>query len=225
MKIKMTRVLTTLLAVMLCMTVFSANALAVETTTSPAQTDTSTTTPTSSSKPLTPDGTGTVTDNVTNEDGKEFFTITTPSKHVFYLIIDRQKDSENVYFLDAVTEKDLLALAQSEGQNTDNSSSSKVTTTPEASSSPTVSTPTAPSDSQPEKQNSGAAVAAVAVCSRYYRAAACVFKSASRVKPKTSPIRMMPTMTRMRTLNPSRRMSRKHPTRKRSVRTNDLLHR
>jgi SLT domain-containing protein len=104
-----------------------------------------------------------VIDNVTNEDGKEFFTITTPSKHVFYLIIDRQKESENVYFLDAVTEKDLLALAQSEGQNTNNSSSSKVTTTPEASSAPTVSTPTASSNSQLEKQNSGAAVAAVAV--------------------------------------------------------------
>ena len=44
-------------------------------------------------KPLTPDGTGTVIDNVTNEDGKEFFTITTPSKHVFYLIIDRQKNA------------------------------------------------------------------------------------------------------------------------------------
>lgn len=152
-----------LLAVMLCMTAFSVNAFAYggeETTPSPTQTDT----PSSEaeSKPLTPDGTGTVIDNVTNEDGKEFFTITTPSKHVFYLIIDRQKNAENVYFLDAVTEKDLLALAQSEGQDTGDSSS-KVTTTPEASSSPTASPPAAPSDSQPEKQSSGAAVAAVAL--------------------------------------------------------------
>lgn len=116
MKNKMTHVFTMLLAVMLCMTAFSANAFAYggeETTLSTTQTDT----PSSEaeSKPLTPDGTGTVIDNVTNEDGKEFFTITTPSKHVFYLIIDRQKNAENVYFLDAVTEKDLLALAQSEG--------------------------------------------------------------------------------------------------------------
>jgi hypothetical protein len=164
MKNKMTRVFTMLLTVMLCMTAFSVNAFAYggeETTPSPTQTDT----PSSEaeSKLLTPDGTGTVIDNVTNEDGKEFFTITTPSKHVFYLIIDRQKNAENVYFLDAVTEKDLLALAQSEGQGTDDSSSFKVTTTPEASASPAASTPTAPSDSQPEKQNSGAAVAAVAL--------------------------------------------------------------
>lgn len=51
-------------------------------------------------------------DNATDGDGKEFFTITTPSENVFYLIIDRQRDGQNVYFLNAVTEKDLLALAE-----------------------------------------------------------------------------------------------------------------
>lgn len=34
---------------------------------------------------------------------------------MFYLVVDKQRDSENVYFLDAVTEKDLLALAESDG--------------------------------------------------------------------------------------------------------------
>lgn len=63
-------------------------------------------------KPFTPDGTGTVVDNATDEEGKEFFTITTPSENVFYLVIDRQRSTENVYFLNAVTEADLLALAQ-----------------------------------------------------------------------------------------------------------------
>ena len=62
-------------------------------------------------KPFTPEGTGTVVDNATDGDGKEFFTIT-PSENVFYLIIDRQRDGQNVYFLNAVTEKDLLALAE-----------------------------------------------------------------------------------------------------------------
>ena len=114
-------------------------------------------------KPLTPDGAGTVIDNATNEDGKEFFTITTPSKHVFYLIIDRQKDAENVYFLDAVTDKDLLALAKSDNEDVSDSSSSKAASTPETSSAPTVSTPTVSSNSQPEKQNSSAGIAAVAV--------------------------------------------------------------
>lgn len=63
-------------------------------------------------KPFTPDGTGTVIDNATDEEGKEFFTIMTPSENVFYLVIDRQRSTENVYFLNAVTEADLLALAE-----------------------------------------------------------------------------------------------------------------
>lgn len=63
-------------------------------------------------KPFTPEGTGTVVDNATDEDGKEFFTITTPSENVFYLVIDRQRTDNNVYFLNAVTENDLLALAE-----------------------------------------------------------------------------------------------------------------
>jgi hypothetical protein len=63
-------------------------------------------------KPLTPDGTGTVLDNPTGADGKEFFTIQTADESVFYLIIDRQRDNENVYFLNAVTVEDLIPLAQ-----------------------------------------------------------------------------------------------------------------
>lgn len=62
--------------------------------------------------PFTPVGTGTVIDNATGEDGKEFFTIVTPAENVFYLIIDRQRETEDVYFLNAVTEADLLALAE-----------------------------------------------------------------------------------------------------------------
>lgn len=66
--------------------------------------------------PFTPSGTGTVVDNATDEDGKEFFTITTPAENVFYLVIDRQRGTENVYFLNAVTEADLLALAEQTGE-------------------------------------------------------------------------------------------------------------
>ena len=63
-------------------------------------------------KPFTPEGTGTVLDNATDQDGKEFFTITTAEEAVFYLVIDRQRGAENVYFLNAVTASDLLALAE-----------------------------------------------------------------------------------------------------------------
>ncbi len=62
--------------------------------------------------PFTKDGTGTVVDNATDEDSKEFYTITAPDESVFYLVIDKQKTSENVYFLNAVTVDDLLPFVE-----------------------------------------------------------------------------------------------------------------
>lgn len=62
--------------------------------------------------PFTPDGQASVTDHATEGDGKEFYTFTTPDGNVFFLVIDSQRDSENVYFLNAVTEADLAALAE-----------------------------------------------------------------------------------------------------------------
>ncbi len=73
-------------------------------------------TETQESNAFTPDGTGTVTDTATDEDGKQFYTITTPAGNTFYLIIDLERNSDNVYFLDAVTEADLLALAELSGE-------------------------------------------------------------------------------------------------------------
>lgn len=75
--------------------------------------------------PFTPEGQATVTDNATEADGKEFYTFTTPDGNVFYLVIDHERKSENVYFLNAVTETDLLALAAKE-QGKDQGSESAV---------------------------------------------------------------------------------------------------
>ena len=61
---------------------------------------------------FTPDGQATMLDNAADEDGKEFYTFTTPEGNIFYLVIDRERDSDNVYFLNAVTEQDLYALAE-----------------------------------------------------------------------------------------------------------------
>ena len=62
--------------------------------------------------PFTPDGTGTVVDNATDEDVKEFYTITDAAESVVYLVIDTQQTSANVYSLNAVTVDDLLPLAE-----------------------------------------------------------------------------------------------------------------
>jgi hypothetical protein len=63
-------------------------------------------------QPFTPSGTGETVDNAEETDGKEFFTITTADENTFYLVIDRQRSTENVYLLDAVTEDDLQSLAE-----------------------------------------------------------------------------------------------------------------
>jgi len=68
--------------------------------------------------PFTPDGSATVIDNATSDDGKEFFTFATPEGNVFFLVIDRSRGQDNVYFLNAVTEQDLMALAASSGGDT-----------------------------------------------------------------------------------------------------------
>ena len=115
MKNKLFRRAAVLTAALFSLTCMSVTAYAqsdepAEETTPPAATETV-------AKPFTPDGTGTVVDNATDEDGKEFFTITTPSENVFYLVIDRQRTENNVYFLNAVTEKDLLALAEADPES------------------------------------------------------------------------------------------------------------
>ena len=89
------------------------------TTTQPSGSASVTTDPEQTAKPLTPDGQGTVVDNVTDQDSKEFFTFTTPNENTFYLVIDKQRESENVYFLNAVTESDLLALAEKDKEPED----------------------------------------------------------------------------------------------------------
>lgn len=63
------------------------------------------------SRQFTPPGTGTVIDQATDSDEKVFYTITAPGDHIFYLVIDKQRNNDNVYFLNAVTVDDLLPLA------------------------------------------------------------------------------------------------------------------
>ena len=99
----------------------STSSPAASTTTPPDETNNAVTAPDDeqAANSFTPDGQGTVVDNVTDDGSKEFFTFTTPGENTFYLVIDRDRESENVYFLNAVTESDLYALAeQDEEQET-----------------------------------------------------------------------------------------------------------
>ena len=128
-----------------------------------AQTPESTSTPqptesaTPEQKPFTPAGSATTVDNATDGDGKEFFTITTPDENIFYLIIDRQRESENVYFLNAVTEEDLAALAQKKSGTSGESAVPTPAPTPQPEPEP-IPTPEPEPEQPAEKGNGGALI-------------------------------------------------------------------
>lgn len=101
---------------------------------------------------FTPDGTGTVVDDIVEQNGKEFLTITTPDGNVFYLIIDRARDENGVYLLNAVTEDDLLSLAkEGDGKGT----SESAVPTPEPTPSQTEPTPEPTPEPETPAKDSG----------------------------------------------------------------------
>lgn len=63
--------------------------------------------------PLTPDGNLTITDDILIEN-KQFITVHSRSGADFYIIIDRSRDADNVYFLNQVDDIDLFALLEAE---------------------------------------------------------------------------------------------------------------
>lgn len=118
MKIKNCTVLITL-AVVLCITAFSFPVSANV----PENEELSVNDNVESTSPLTPSGNLTIIDDVhqvtdTSDENKiedkQFITVESKNGNVFYIIIDRIGDTENVYFLNAVDETDLLALTEDE---------------------------------------------------------------------------------------------------------------
>lgn len=139
-KIRMTAALC---AVFLMAFSFSTGAYASGGEETPEVTEAPTTSETTSDpNPFTPAGTGTVVNTATDEDGKQFYTITTPDENVFYLVIDLQREQDNVYFLNAVTEKDLLALAEKSEDTEKNQTAAIATPEPESDSETDISSGT-----------------------------------------------------------------------------------
>jgi uncharacterized membrane protein len=84
-----------------------------------AAASTSSIAPVTASGAIPTDGTGTVIENSTDTPEKrEFFTIKTPAGNVFYIVVDKQKTSDNVYLLTPVTESDLAKLTGSKTADT-----------------------------------------------------------------------------------------------------------
>lgn len=61
---------------------------------------------------LTPKGNVQLVDDVTDNENLQFITVTARDGSVFYFVIDKGANSENVYFLNTVDESDLAALVE-----------------------------------------------------------------------------------------------------------------
>lgn len=61
---------------------------------------------------LTPKGNAQLVDDVTDNENLQFITVTARDGSVFYFVIDKGANSENVYFLNTVDESDLVALVE-----------------------------------------------------------------------------------------------------------------
>lgn len=79
---------------------------------SEAVTPTQTETVIEDNRTLTPKGNAQLVDDVTNNENLQFITVTARDGNVFYFVIDKGANSENVYFLNTVDESDLAALAE-----------------------------------------------------------------------------------------------------------------
>lgn len=61
---------------------------------------------------LTPKGNAQLADDVSDNENLQFITVTARDGTVFYFVIDKGAQSENVYFLNTVDESDLEALVE-----------------------------------------------------------------------------------------------------------------
>lgn len=156
MKIK--RVSAMILALALCVGMFSTTAFAyAEENAEPAPTEKVTEPPAPTEEPdapmnpLTPDGNLTLVDDEgkTNSTGKQFITVVTKTGNYFYIIIDRDdKGEQTVHFLNQVDEADLMKLMDDEEAK----QFEPIVKEPEPEPEPTPEAETKPAEPEPEKK-------------------------------------------------------------------------
>lgn len=64
--------------------------------------------------PFSVAGNGQLLDDITDDDTKQFLTVQTKNGNTFFMVIDRSRNSENVYMLSLVDERDLAEFIEEE---------------------------------------------------------------------------------------------------------------
>ena len=132
---------------------------------------------------LTPKGNAQLTDDVSDNENLQFITVTARDGNVFYFVIDKGAQSENVYFLNTVDESDLEALveksdkkptATAKPEQTENTAETDLSETDKKDNSDTKSEKSKQPEQNKQKSNSGlfivlALAAAVGIGGYYYK--------------------------------------------------------
>ena len=64
--------------------------------------------------PFSVAGNGELLDDITDDETKQFLTVQTKNGNTFFMVIDRSRNSENVYMLSLVDERDLAEFIEAE---------------------------------------------------------------------------------------------------------------
>ena len=132
---------------------------------------------------LTPKGNAQLVDDVSDNENLQFITVTARDGNVFYFVIDKGAQSENVYFLNTVDESDLEALveqtdkkptASAKPEQTENTAETDLSETDKKDNSDTKAEKSEQPEQSRQKNNSGlfivlALAAAVGIGGYYYK--------------------------------------------------------
>lgn len=132
---------------------------------------------------LTPKGNAQLADDVSDNENLQFITVTARNGNVFYFVIDKGAQSENVYFLNTVDESDLEALveqtdkkptASAKPEQTENTAETDLSETDKKDNSDTKAEKSEQPEQSRQKNNSGlfivlALAAAVGIGGYYYK--------------------------------------------------------
>ena len=132
---------------------------------------------------LTPKGNAQLVDDVSDNENLQFITVTARDGNVFYFVIDKGAQSENVYFLNTVDESDLETLvektdkkptATAKPEQTENTVETDLSETDKKDNSDTKAEKSEQPEQNNKKSNSGlfiilALAAAVGIGGYYYK--------------------------------------------------------